>query len=227
MVALDGPAGTGKSTVARDVARTLGWRYVDTGASYRAATIAVLRRGADPADPAAVLAAVRDAQIMLSTDPDRPGVTLDGADVTAAVRGPDVTAAVSAVSAVPAVRELMVQLQRAAIGTAGAVAEGRDVGSTVSPDAGVKVYLDARPEVRAARRAADTDAGVAGPAGRQLQGQVQADLLRRDGLDTTRAASPLRMADGAVRLDTSDLTRPEVAAAVIALVEQAGLAPGR
>jgi len=227
-IALDGPSGSGKSTVAKGVARSLGWRYVDTGATYRAATLAVLRAGVDLTDDAAVARAVADARIELSTDPDAPGVRLDGDDVSADVRGPAVTAAVSAVSSVADVRERMVALQRSAIGSTGAVAEGRDVGTAVAPAAAVKVYLDASAQVRAARRAGDTDAGVdmaqdAGEAARVAA--VAADLARRDAVDSTRKASPLAAADDAVHLDSSTLDAGAVVAKVLELAAQAGLAP--
>lgn len=234
VVALDGPAGSGKSTAARATAAALGWRYVDTGASYRAATLAVLRRGVDLRDADAVLAAVRQARIELSSDPHRPITHLDGEDVSAELRGAQVTAAVSIVSAVAAVRELLVDLQREALGDAGAVAEGRDVGAVVAPAAAVKVYLDARPEVRAARRASDADAGIApgnAPASRQIladdalrRAAVQADLERRDALDSGRTTSPLRHAGDALLLDTSELTPEQVVEAIIGLVRNAGLA---
>jgi cytidylate kinase len=226
-VALDGPSGSGKSTVARAVAQALGWRYVDTGATYRAATLAVLRAGIEPGDRAAVTRHVREVVIALSTDPGVPGVLLDGEDVSAAVRTPEVTAAVSAVSAVPEVRTLLVGLQRELMGSDGAVAEGRDVASVVAPDAAVKVYLDADPAVRASRRAADADAGVRADAP-DLVAAVAADLARRDALDSGRAASPLAAADGAVHLDATALTAEQVVAAVLRLAADAGLvgAPG-
>jgi cytidylate kinase len=222
VIALDGPAGSGKSTVARAVARALAWRYVDTGATYRAGTLAVLRAGVDLTDTAAVTEAVTAADIQLGTDPDAPSVRLDGDDVSATIRGADVTAAVSAVSAVPQVRAHLVALQRAAIGTSGAVAEGRDVGTTVTPSAPVKVYLHASPEVRAARRAGDADAGVSGSTG-DLVSAVAADLARRDAHDSGRAASPLQAAADAVHLDSSALGVEEVVAEVLALAAAAGL----
>lgn len=232
VITLDGPSGSGKSTVARAVAAALGWRFVDTGATYRAATLAVLRAGVPLEDPAAVVAVVRDAvgrgDIRLSTDPARGGVHLGAEDVSALIRGADVTAAVSAVSAVPEVRELVVQVQRAAIGTTGAVAEGRDVGSVVVPHAGLKVYLDADPGVRAARRAGDTDAGVDAGATRsteELLAAVSEDLRRRDLLDSTRATSPLAQADDAVHLDATALTASQVTELVLRLARDAGIAP--
>lgn len=238
-MALDGPAGSGKSTVARAVASALGWRYVDTGASYRAATLALLRSGTDLADTVSVLQVVQRADIELSSDPRAPVTRLDGEDVSSELRGPSVTAAVSEVSAIPAVRELLVRLQRQALagsGSRGAVAEGRDVGAVVAPAAAVKIYLDARPEVRAARRAAQAEAGAPGgkaagssgtgapsPADPHRTAAVAADLARRDGLDANRAASPLRQADDAVLLDTSELSFDQVVAAVVQLVRDAGL----
>ncbi len=226
VVALDGPSGSGKSTVARGVARALGWRYVDTGATYRAATLAVLRAGADLADQAAVAAIVRDlvgrGGLRLEPDPDAPVVRLDGEDVSAAVRTPDVTAAVSAVSAVSQVREHLVALQRELMGRDGAVAEGRDIATAVAPEAAVKVYLDADPAVRARRRAADADAGVV-PTGTDLVGAVAADLARRDAHDSGRTASPLQAAGDAVRLDATDLSAQQVVDAVLGLVDRAGL----
>jgi cytidylate kinase len=225
-VALDGPSGSGKSTVARGVARALGWRYVDTGATYRAVTLAVLRAGADPADADAVRAVAARTVVDLATDPDRPVVLLDGDDVSTHVRGAAVTAAVSAVSAVPEVRAQLVGLQRELAGTDGAVVEGRDIASVVLPAAAVKVYLDASPAERARRRAGDRDVGVAAAdtAG-ALHDAVAADLARRDALDSGRAASPLAVADGAVVLDSSALDAAAVVARVLELVHQAGLAP--
>ena len=198
VVALDGPSGTGKSTVARQLAIRLGARYVDTGAMYRAATLAVLRKGADVADAAAVTDTVRAAAIEISTDPRQPGITLDGEPVDAEIRSARVTAAVSAVSAVPEVRSQLVAIQRALAAPGGVVMEGRDIGSVVWPQARLKVYLTASAAARARRRAgelgpdADIDA-------------VATDIARRDRLDSTRAASPLRRADDALELDTTDL----------------------
>jgi cytidylate kinase len=240
-VALDGPSGSGKSTVARGVARQLGWRYVDTGATYRVVTLAVLRAGVDLADPAAVDEVARASDVRVSTDPEQPGAYLDGADVSSEIRGPEVTAAVSAVSAVPEVRRRLVDLQRELAGDDGAVVEGRDIAAVVLPDAVVKVYLDASPEERARRRAGDQQAGVAtagsgdpaatrvdtAPAG-DLQAAVAADLARRDALDSSRAVSPLAVADGATVLDSSGMDAGAVIAAVLDLVRQAGvLPPGR
>jgi cytidylate kinase len=213
VIALDGPSGSGKSTVGRGVARALGLRYVDTGATYRAATLAVLRAGVDPSDPEAVEKAVAAADVALATEPDQSWVRLGGDDVTGEIRGAAVTGAVSAVSAVPAVRARMVELQRN-VADDGAVVEGRDIGTVVFPAAPVKVYLDADPEVRAARRAAET--------GTMAPDEVAADLARRDRLDSSRPASPLAVADDAVRIDATSLSADEVVARVLSLATAAG-----
>ncbi len=171
------------------------------------------------------MAAVVDgARIAVSTDPDVPGTTLDGEDVSAVIRGAEVTAAVSAVSAVPAVRTRMVALQRELAGTAGAVLEGRDIGTAVFPEAPVKVFLDASPEVRASRRAGDADTGVT--AGGDVVDRVAADLARRDRLDSSRTASPLQAADDAVHLDSSALDADQVVERVLELASGAGLPAG-
>jgi cytidylate kinase len=201
VVALDGPSGTGKSTVARRLASRLGARYLDTGAMYRAATVAALRKGVDLTDSVAITTVVESARIEISTDPEHAAVTLDGEPVDQEIRSGETTAAVSAVSAVPAVRALMVDAQRALIGDGGIVVEGRDIGSVVWPTARPKVYLTASPEARARRRA--------GEVGGDLEA-VAADIARRDGLDSTRAAIPLTQTDDAVELDTTDLGIDEV-----------------
>lgn len=239
VIAVDGPAGSGKSTVARLTAAALGWRFVDTGASYRAVTLHVLRSGVPLDDAAAVTRAAEQARVELDVAPGAPRVLLDGEDVSAEIRGPAVTAAVSAVSAVPAVRSRLVLLQRQLMGTQGAVVEGRDIATVVAPHAGLKVYLDARPEVRARRRAGDHVASAgsvaearpsefgrppAPDAGQNASLQaVQEDLARRDALDNQ--TNPLTASDGAVHLETSDLTLDEVVAAVVHLAQQVGLVP--
>lgn len=222
VVALDGPAGTGKSTVSRRVAASLGWRFVDTGATYRAATLAVLRAGVDLSDSEAVEAVAVSATIELRTDPGFPGVLLDGEEVSGQIRTGQVSSHVSAVSALPSVRRRLIALQRAAMGTDGAVVEGRDIASVVAPHAAVKVYLDARPEVRARRRADDVMSSQEGAA--RNQEAVARALEIRDTLDnqTTR----LNASDGALHLDTSDMTLDAVVAAVVRLVELAGLTSG-
>ncbi|HJQ42920.1 MAG TPA: (d)CMP kinase [Jatrophihabitantaceae bacterium] len=203
VVALDGPSGTGKSTVARRLAQRLGARYLDTGAMYRAATVAVLRAGADPNDSAAVIDVVAAMRLEIGTDPETPSVAVDGHSVDVDVRSAEVTRAVSAVSAVPEVRSRMVAQQRELIGAGGIVVEGRDIGSVVWPAAQPKVYLTASAEVRAHRRA-----GELGPD--SDVDAVAADIARRDRLDSSRAASPLTKADDAVELDTTHLDIDEV-----------------
>ncbi len=207
IVTVDGPSGTGKSTVSRAVAEKAGLPHLDTGAFYRAATLAVLRAGVDPADAEAVARVVRGAQL----NQERGRMYLDGEDVTDEIRGPHVTAAVSRVSAHPEVRQLLVDLQRRWVAGHGgkAVVEGRDIGSVVFPDATVKVYLDARPEVRARRRALET--------GRKPS-DVLAEIRRRDAYDSSRSVSPLTIPEGSVVVDTSDLDFDEVVEAVLALV---------
>jgi cytidylate kinase len=201
VIAIDGPAGSGKSTVARRLAERLGLEYLDTGAMYRAVTFAALRRGIDPADqePVAQLAASVDLEVA------KDHVRVDDVDATIEIRGPEVSRAVSLVAANPGVRAEMVRRQREwAADRGGGVIEGRDIGSVVFPDAVLKVYLSARPEVRAERRAAEvTDLDYE---------TVAADMARRDALDQGRETAPLRQADGAVELDTSDMTVDEIVA---------------
>jgi cytidylate kinase len=201
--ALDGPSGTGKSTVARRLARRLGARYLDTGAMYRAATLAVLRSGVDSTAVAVVARVVSDSHIDISTDPRSPGVWLDGSAVDREIRSTEVTAAVSAVSAVPPVRDRLVALQRALIDGGGIVVEGRDIGSVVCPSAQAKVYLTASAEIRARRRAGELG-GAADVAA------VGADIERRDRLDSSRATSPLMRAEDAIEVDTTSLDIDQV-----------------
>lgn len=220
VIALDGPAGTGKSSVARGVAARLGWRFVDTGATYRAVTLAVLDQGVDPEDSLRVAAVARGARLELSTDPADPRVALAGRDVSGLIRSEAVTSAVSAVSSVPAVRELLVAFQRRAMGTQGAVVEGRDIATVVAPDAVLKVYLDARPEVRAQRRSGDLHRAKA-PAD-VAEAQVAVALAARDQRDSQ--TNPLRASRGAVEVDTSDLDLEAVIDRVVGLANDAGAA---
>ncbi len=204
VVAIDGPAGAGKSTVARRVAAALGFTYLDSGAMYRAVALAALERGADPAE---VAPAVR---IDLGEC-----VLLDGRDVTAAIRTPEVTEAASVAAAAPAVRAAMVAEQRRLLAGGDWVAEGRDIGTVVAPHAEVKVFLTASPEARARRRAAELGADEA---------TVLADQTLRDQRDTERAHSPLQAAPDAVTLDTTDLTLDQVVARVVEMTH--GATPG-
>lgn len=216
-VAVDGPAGTGKSSVSRGLARALQARYLDTGAMYRIVTLAVLRAGIDPADQAAVGTASAAVQLSVGSDPDEDRSYLDEEDVSSEIRGDAVTRAVSAVSSVPAVRTRLVELQRTlARGPGSVVVEGRDIGTVVLPDADVKVFLTASAETRARRR---NDQNVAAGLPDDYAG-VLADVRRRDHLDSTRAVSPLRAASDAVVVDTSEMTEPEVIARLLRLVKQ-------
>jgi cytidylate kinase len=217
VVALDGPSGTGKSTVARGLAARLGARYLDSGAMYRAATLAVLRAGVAPDDATRVIETVEHAKIEISTDPAVPGVRLDGVSVDAEIRTPEVTAAVSEVSAYPAVRALMVAAQRELIEGGAIVVEGRDIASVVWPTARPKVYLTASAETRARRRAGEIAGGDVSA--------VAADIARRDQLDSTRAASPLTQVADAVELDTTDLDVDEVISRLVDITMN-GAAPG-
>jgi len=216
-ITLDGPSGTGKSSVARQVAQHLGAHYLDTGAMYRAATVAVLDAGVALDDKVAVARAVSEAAIEVGTDARREKVTVDGVDVRKRIRGAEVTRAVSPVSAVPAVRRLLVARQRELVAVAGAVVvEGRDIGTVVLPDATLKIYLTAAPEVRAQRRAAQL--GVTDP---DKIAALAADLRRRDDYDSRRADSPLRPAEDAVVVDSTHLAQEETVAEVVALALEA------
>ncbi|BBZ76279.1 cytidylate kinase [Mycolicibacterium anyangense] len=216
VVAVDGPAGTGKSSVSRGLARALGARYLDTGAMYRIVTLAMLRAEVDLDDPAAIAAAA-DVPLSVGHDPDVDRAYLAGEDVSAEIRGDAVTRAVSAVSAVPRVREKLVALQRElASGSDNVVVEGRDIGTVVLPDADVKIFLTASAETRARRR---NDQNIGAGLGDDYE-TVLADVRRRDHLDSTRAVSPLRPAHDALIVDTSDMTQDEVVARLVELVEQ-------
>jgi cytidylate kinase len=216
-ITLDGPSGTGKSSVARDVARRLGAAYLDTGAMYRAATVAVLDAGVSLDDKVAVARAVAEARIEVGTDARREVVTVDGVDVRERIRGAEVTRAVSPVSAVPAVRRRLVAQQRALVAEAEAVVvEGRDIGTVVLPDATLKIYLTASPEVRAQRRAGQL--GVTHP---DKIAALAQDLRRRDDHDSRRADSPLRPADDAIVVDSTDLDRAGVVERIVELARTA------
>lgn len=210
VIAIDGPGGVGKSTVAWAVAAQLGLAYLDTGATYRAATLAVLEAGVAPDDGRAAAEIVDGVELGYS----HRTIYLDDRDVATAVRSAEVTANSSTVSAHPAVRERIVAFQRLWVAVHGnhAVVEGRDIGTVVFPDAPAKVFLTADPEIRAARRAGDPEAD-----GRTVATIAQ-ELNARDRADTTRAASPLQPADDAVVIDTGELTIDEVVASVLAVV---------
>jgi len=216
IVAVDGPAGSGKSSVCRGVAASTGMRYLDTGAMYRAMTWAVLDAGVDPHDEQQVRAVAESAVLASSTDPLNPSIAVNGRDVSEPIRGAEVTAAVSAVSAVPEVRAILVDQQRAVVADAqregvGIVVEGRDIGSVVLPEADLKVFLTADPAERARRRAAETH----GVEAAQHVEETKDAILERDRRDSRRAVSPLTRADDAVELDTTHLSLDEVITAVV------------
>lgn len=205
VIAIDGPAGSGKSTVAKAVALRLGLEYLDTGAMYRSVAFASLRGGVDPEDGEVVGNLSRN--IDLDIDPSGK-VTVDGVDATIEIRGPEVTRAVSIVAANPDVRAEMRARQRQWVAKrGGGVMEGRDIGTVVFPEARLKVYLDASPEVRAARRSKEVS---------DLSYEtVATDLARRDALDQNRTHDPLRTADDAVVIDTSNLTVDQIVDAIM------------
>ncbi|MFC9299553.1 (d)CMP kinase [Streptomyces sp. NPDC057011] len=217
IVAIDGPSGTGKSSTSKAVAAKLGLRYLDTGAQYRAITWWMITNGVDTDDPQAIAVASGKPAIVSGTDPAAPTITVDGLDASGPIRTKEVTSKVSAVSAVPEVRTLITELQRsiAAQADGGIVVEGRDIGTTVLPDADLKIFLTASPEARAARRSGE------------LRGKEAADLaatkealIKRDAADSGRKTSPLAKADDAVEVDTTDLTLDQVIECVVTLVEE-------
>jgi cytidylate kinase len=215
VVAVDGTSGSGKSTTSRGVASRLGLRYLDTGAQFRAMTWWLLQQGIDVHDADVVSARCGEPDIESGTDPSAPAISVDGQDVAEAIRTAAVTAAVSPVSTVPQVRARLLDLQRSIIGSGGIVVEGRDIGSVVWPQAEVKVYLTADAAARAHRRTAE-HAHLGDAAA------TRASLLERDRIDSGRATAPLTMAEGAVQLDTTDLTLEEVVDHILALVQTAG-----
>lgn len=217
IVAIDGPAGTGKSSTSKAVAAKLGLGYLDTGAQYRAITWWMVNNGIDADDATAVADAAAKPVIVSGTDPSGPTITVDGVDVSGPIRTQEVTSKVSAVSAVPEVRARITELQRsiAAEAPRGIVVEGRDIGTTVLPDADVKIFLTASAEARAARRSGELKgkdaAGLAA---------TQAALAKRDAADSGRKTSPLAKADDAIEVDTTDLTLEQVIECVVTLVEE-------
>jgi cytidylate kinase len=213
IIAVDGPAGSGKSSAARGVARALGLRYLDTGAMYRALTWWLLAHGVDVSSEAAVAEHMRHAVIEVGTDPDAPGIRVDGADVAVPIRGREVSNAVSAVAAVPQVRAHLIAMQRRLIAAAieggdGIVAEGRDIGSVVAPEAPVKVFLTASETTRARRRSADLAADPA-----VTVALTQAEQARRDRRDAPQMAR----APDAVEIDSTGLGLAEVVQEIVSL----------
>jgi cytidylate kinase len=214
VIAIDGPSGSGKSSVSRAVATELGLDYLDTGSMYRAMTWYLQDLGVDLNDPELVANAAKAEVIQPSIDPSEPGIRVADRDVSIDIRGPEVTQGVSAVSAVPAVRELMVNLQReiAANSKAGIVVEGRDICGVVLPDAPVRLFITADPEARANRRAKENGSEVTA---------TKSDLEKRDLADSTRAVSPLEIAAGARVIDTTHMNLTEVIAQVVDIARAA------
>ncbi len=212
IVAIDGPSGTGKSSTSKAVAAKLGLSYLDTGAQYRAITWWMLNNGIDVSDAAEIATAAAKPVIVSGTDPSAPTITVDGEDASGPIRTSQVTAAVSAVSAVPEVRTRITELQRtiAAGAGRGIVVEGRDIGTTVLPDADIKIFLTASPEARAARRSGEVK-------GSDLAATKEA-LIKRDAADSGRKTSPLAKAADAVEVDTTELTLTQVVECVVTLV---------
>jgi CMP/dCMP kinase len=211
VIAIDGPAGAGKSTVARGLAGALGFTYLDSGAMYRCVALAAVRRGVDLDDGQALGHLAEEIEIELDGDV----VRLDGEDVTEAIRTPEVSAAASRISVHPEVREAIVERQRSLIAAGRYVAEGRDIGTVVSPDAPLKVFLSAEASERARRRAADT--------GEAIEAVLDAQSAR-DARDSERAHAPLRAADDAVEIDTTGRAVAEVVEQIAALARDRGLA---
>ncbi|ORT60195.1 (d)CMP kinase [Streptomyces sp. CB03238] len=214
IVAIDGPSGTGKSSTSKAVAAKLGLSYLDTGAQYRAITWWMITNGVDVDDADAVASAAGKPAIVSGTDPSHPTITVDGVDASGPIRTQDVTSKVSAVSAVPEVRALITDLQRSIAASAeqGIVVEGRDIGTTVLPDADLKIFLTASPEARAARRSGELK-------GTDVHTTREA-LIKRDAADSSRKTSPLAKADDAVEVDTTDLTLQQVIECVVTLIEE-------
>ena len=212
VIAIDGPAGAGKSTIARALAKRLGLQYLDTGAMYRAITFAALERGVSLDDTVAVGALARDAALEVSES----GVSVDGLDATAAIRSAAVTAAVSKVAANSEVRtEMRARQQRWAVEHGGGVIEGRDIGSVVFPDAELKLYLTASPRIRAQRRVAEAGGDV---------DEIEAAIAARDHHDSNRADSPLTFADGSIVVDTTGSSIDDVLAHIAELMSRGSTA---
>jgi CMP/dCMP kinase len=210
VVAVDGPSGSGKSTVSKRMATQLNGVYLDTGAMYRAMTWAVLQSGVDLTDLDSVIKIARETVLVISTDPAAPGIEANGTDVNGPIRGPEVTGAVSTIAAIPEIRAQLVQQQKDIIAAAPRIiVEGRDIASVVAPDADLKVYLTASPAARAQRRSSEDATDVKA---------TEADLARRDKLDSSRATDPLRVADDAVEFDTTGVGIDEVVERLMGLL---------
>lgn len=213
VIAIDGPSGSGKSTIARLLGEKLGFLHVDSGALYRIMTLAALRAGIDCNDESAVAALARDVKVDFVPKDGRVAYLFEGAEPGDAIRTPEVNAAVSPVSKVPEVRAVVTGWLRSMREIGDIVVEGRDIGSVVFPDTPARFYLDASPEARARRRhLEEVGKGVA----KQTEEEVKASLLGRDKIDSSRKTAPLKVADGAVVIDSTDLSIDEVLATVLA-----------
>ncbi len=222
VIAIDGPSGTGKSTVARKVAASLGAGYLDTGAMYRVVTLAVLKAGVDPKDDDAVAQLLGELSFESPTDPAAQRHELHGHDVGSAIRSAAVTTAVSPVSANPAVRGWLKGRQQDLARSGRMVVEGRDIGTVIAPDATLKIYLTAAEDIRASRRHTDVGAGHATHANTDLD-TVRAALARRDAYDSSRRHAPLMAADDAIVLDSSHLEIGQTVEAVLILAANRGI----
>lgn len=215
-VAIDGPAGAGKSTMARRAAQTLNFVYVDTGAIYRAVAYAALSRGISPENGEAVAALLPEIRLDLSWQDGIQHMLLNGCDVTAEIRKPEISDGSSKVAALPVVRDFLMETQRNAAKTHSVIMDGRDIGTVVLPDADVKIFLSASPEVRAKRRLLELQAQNRAV----TYEEVLRDIKERDYRDSHRKAAPLRQADDAVLLDTSELSLEESVDAILNLIRK-------
>lgn len=217
-IAVDGPAGAGKSTVSRAVARELGIIYLDTGAMYRALGLKAVRLGIDPNDESGVMTFLPETRVEIEYREGVQHILLDGEDVSQQIRQHEISKAASDISKIPAVRIRMVELQREIAAANDVIMDGRDIGSYVLPDAPCKFYLDARPEVRAARRVRDLE-----EKGQTASfEEILRDIVERDRNDSTRAFAPLKCVEDAVRVDTSDMSEEQVIAFLVEKVRQSG-----
>ncbi len=218
VITIDGPAGAGKTTTARGVAAALGYRYLDTGALYRGLALAALRAGAGDAGSPAALAAVRAVRMEPYWEGDGMGIRLDGEDVTGAIRAEEVTRLVSPLSAIPAVREILLPVQRKEGEHGRLVADGRDTGSVIFPDARLKVFLTADLEERARRRSLELAAsGIV-----RNHAEVRREIEERDRRDSSRSLAPLIFPEGGVEVDTTGMTIREQIDAIVALARERG-----
>lgn len=218
IITIDGPAGCGKSTLAKALAKKLGILYIDTGATYRAAALAAKMHGIDETSPEEVAELTERSKIELCGEPDNLRILLDGKDVSDEIRTPEVSDLASRISTLPRVRRALVNLQRRIAEGTDAVLEGRDTGSVVFPDAELKIYLDASSEERAKRRADDWEDALG------IE-KIEAEITRRDRRDSTRADSPLTIADGAVIIDSTVTAPEEVLGRVLEELRSRGLLP--